>query len=158
TTLDAQGGLRLTTNGAPGLTAWDTDTDFANGVTHQGVVFPPIGVGTLARTGSGPAATLSLPTTLLPLTPDPAGTVLGPTPSTAEDSITVDAPTLERVGPTYTMWYSGTPEDGGPPAIFIATSTNGTTWVRANGGAPVLQGTPSAFDQDGVYGPDVVYD
>jgi len=158
TTLDAQGGLRLTTNGAPGVTAWDTDTDFANGITHQNVLFPPIGVGTLARMGSGPAATLSLPTTLLPLTPDAAGTVLGPTPSTALDSDNVDDPTLAKVGSTYTMWYSGTPEDGGPHAIFIATSTNGTTWVRGNGGAPVLQGTASAFDQDGVYGPDVVYD
>ena len=158
TTLDAQGGLRLTTNGAPGVTAWDTDTDFANGITHQNVLFPPIGVGTLARTGSGPAATLSLPTTLLPLTPDAAGPVLGPTPSTALDSDNVDDPTLAKVGSTYTMWYSGTPEDGGPPAIFIATSTNGTTWVRGNGGAPVLQGTASAFDQDGAYGPDVVYD
>src|SRR5262245_55991733 len=66
TTLDAQGGLRLATNGAPGFTAWDTDTDFANGITHQGVTFPPVGVGTLARTGAGPAATLGLPTTLLP--------------------------------------------------------------------------------------------
>jgi predicted GH43/DUF377 family glycosyl hydrolase len=158
TTLDAQGGLRLTTNGAPGLTAWDTDTDFANGITHQGVVFPPVGVGTLTRSGSGPAATLGLPTTLLPLTPDAANPILGPTASTALDSDNVDDPTLAKVGPTYVMWYSGTPEDGGPPAIFIATSTNGTTWVRGNGGAPVLQGTPSAFDQDGVYGPDVVYD
>jgi len=158
TTLDAQGGLRLTTNGAPGVTSWDTDTDFANGVTHQGVLFPPIGVGTLARTGSGPAATLSLPTTLLPLNPDPAGSTLGPTPSAALDSDNVDDPTLTKIGSVYTMWYSGTPEDGGPPAIFIATSTNGTAWVRGNGGAPVLQATPSAFDQDGVYGPDVVYD
>ena len=158
TTLDAQGGLRLTTNGAPGVTAWDTDTDFANGITHQGVLFPPIGVGTLARTGSGPAATLSLPTTLLPLSPDPASPVLEPTASTALDSDNVDDPTLVKVGSIYTMWYSGTPEDGGPSAVFVATSTDGTTWVRGNGGAPVLQGTPSAFDQDGVYGPDVVYD
>src|SRR5512132_531523 len=65
TTVDAQGGLRLTTNGTAGVTAWDADTDFTNGVTHQGVTFPPIGVGTLARTGGGPAATLSLPLTLL---------------------------------------------------------------------------------------------
>ena len=158
TTLDAQGGLRLTTNGTAGVTAWDTDTDFASGVTHQGVAFPPIGVGTLARSGSGPAATLSLPTTLLPLSPDAAGPVLGPTASAVLDSDSVDDPTLAKVGTTYTMWYSGTPEDGGPSAIFIATSTNGTTWVRGNSGAPVVQATSSAFDQDGVYGPDVVYD
>ena len=82
----------------------------------------------------------------------------GPTASTALDSDNVDDPALAKVGSTYVMWYSGTPEDGGPPAIFIATSTNGTTWTRGNGGAPVLQGTPLSFDQDGVFGPDVVYD
>ena len=158
TTLDAQGGLRLTTNGTPGVTAWDTDTDFANGVSHQGVTFPPVGVGTLARTGTGPAATLSLPTTLLPLSQDAANPVLGPTASTALDSDNVDDPALAKVGSTYVMWYSGTPEDGGPSAIFVATSTNGTTWTRGNGGAPVLEGSPLSFDQDGVYGPDVVYD
>jgi predicted GH43/DUF377 family glycosyl hydrolase len=157
TTLDAQGGLRLTTNGMPGVTAWDTDTDFANGVTHQGVTFPPIGVGTLSRTGSGTAATLSLPLTLLPLTQD-AGPVIGPTASAALDSDNVDDPSLAKVGSTYVMWYSGTPEDGGRSAIFVATSTNGTTWARGNGGAPVLQGSPLSFDADGVYGPDVVYD
>ncbi|MEP6909516.1 MAG: hypothetical protein ABI896_03680, partial [Actinomycetota bacterium] len=43
-------------------------------------------------------------------------------------------------------------------AIFRATSTDGVAWTRANGGAPVMQATPSAFDADGVYGPDVVYD
>src|SRR5215510_16385440 len=158
TTLDAQGGLRLATNGAPGFTAWDTDTDFANGITHQGVTFPPVGVGTLARTGAGPAATLGLPTTLLPLAVDSTNPILGPTTSTALDSDNVDDPTLAKIGSTYLMWYSGTPEDGGPSAIFIATSTNGTTWTRGNGGAPVLQGSPLSFDQDGVYGPDVVYD
>jgi predicted GH43/DUF377 family glycosyl hydrolase len=158
TTLDAQGGLRLTTNGTPGVTSWDTDTEFANGITHQGVVFPPVGVGTLARSGSGPAATLSLPTTLLPVTLDAANPILRPAASTALDSDNVDDPALAKVGSTYVMWYAGMPEDGGPPAIFVATSTNGTTWTRGNGGAPVLQGTPLSFDQDGTYGPDVVYD
>ncbi|HEY3051474.1 MAG TPA: hypothetical protein VGJ40_07075 [Gaiellaceae bacterium] len=158
TTLDALGGLRLTTNGTAGATAWDTSTDFDSGVTHQGVTFPPIGVRTLTRNGSGPGATLSLPMTLLPLTLDAANPILGPTPSTALDSDNVDDAALAKVGTTYVMWYSGTPEDGGRPAIFIATSTNGTTWTRANGGAPVLQGTGLGFDQDGVYGPDVVYD
>jgi predicted GH43/DUF377 family glycosyl hydrolase len=158
TTLDAQGGLRLTTNGAPGATAWDSDGDFDNGVTFQSVTFPPVGVRTLTRSGSGPGATLSLPTTLLPLALDAANPVLGPTPSAALDSDNVDDSALAKVGSTYVMWYSGTPEDGGRSAIFRATSTDGTTWTRSNGGAPVLQATPGAFDQDGVFGPDVVYD
>jgi predicted GH43/DUF377 family glycosyl hydrolase len=158
TTLDAQGGLRLTTNGVAAANTWDTETDFDTGITFQNVPFPPVGVRTLTRLGSGSGATLSLPTTLLPLTPDAANPVLGPTASTALDSDNVDDPALAKVGTTYVMWYSGTPEDGGRPALFIATSTDGLTWTRGNGGAPVLQGTASAFDHDGVYGADVVYD
>ncbi|HMJ01228.1 MAG TPA: hypothetical protein VK488_15455 [Gaiellaceae bacterium] len=158
TTLDAQGGLRLTTNGAPSVTPWDSNTDFDNGITYQSVLFPPVGVGTLVRNGTGAAATLGLPTTLLPLGLDAANPVLRPTASPVLDSDNVDDPALAKVGSTYTMWYSGTSEDGGKPAIFIATSSDGVTWARANGGAPVMQATPGAFDGDGAYGPDVVYD
>src|SRR5262245_13994893 len=158
TTLDAQGGLRLTTNGAPGVTAWDTHTDFDSGITFQSVTFPPVGVRTLTRNGSGPGAALGLPTTLLPLTLDSANPVLGPTASIMLDSDNVDDPALAKVGSTYVMWYSGTAEDGSRPALFSATSTDGLTWTRAAGGAPVLQGTPAAFDQDGVYGAEVIYD
>jgi len=158
TTLDALGGLRLTTNGAPSLTPWDTNTDFDNGITHQSVSFPPVGVRTLVRNGTGAGATLGLPTTLLPLGLDAANPVLRPAAATVLDGDNVDDPALAKVGSTYVMWYSGTSEDGGKPAIFIATSSDGVTWARANGGAPVMQGTVAAFDGDGVYGPDVVYD
>jgi predicted GH43/DUF377 family glycosyl hydrolase len=158
TTLDALGGLRLTTNGVPVVTPWDSDADFDNGVTHQSVPFPPVGVRTLVRSGAGPGAMLGLPTTLLPLGLDAANPVLRPTAATVLDSDNVDDAALAKVGLTYVMWYSGTSEDGGKPAIFKATSSDGVTWARANGGAPVLQGTPSAFDEHGVYGPDVVYD
>ncbi len=156
TTLDALGGLRLTTNGVPSATPWDSDTDFDNGITYQSVNFPPVGVRTLVRNGAGPAATLGLPTTLLPLSLDPANPILGPAASAALDSDNVDDPALTKVGATYVMWYSGTAEDGSSSAIFRATSSDGLTWTR--GGAPVLQGTPGAFDENGVYGPDVVYD
>ena len=158
TTLDALGGLRLQTNGVPITTAWDTNTDFTNGVNFESLLFPPLGVSTLALNGSGSAATLSLPTTPLPLTPDPANPVLSPTAAAVLDNDNVDDPALAKVGTTYYMWYSGTAEDGAPTAIFLATSTNGTAWTRANGGNPVLRGTPGAFDEDGAYGADVVYD
>jgi predicted GH43/DUF377 family glycosyl hydrolase len=158
TTLDALGGLRLTTNGTPVATAWDTDTDFDSGINFQATLFPPLGVGTLQRTGTGTAATLQLPPTLLPLIPDATLPVLGPTASAVLDSDNVDDPTVVKVGTTYYMWYTGTPEDGGGSKIFLATSSDGTTWTRANGGTPVLQGTAGAFDQNGVYGADVVYD
>lgn len=158
TTLDAQGGLRLATNGVPVTTAWDTDTDFVNGVNFQAMLFPSVGVSTLAVSGSGTAAGLTLPATPLPLTPDGANPVLQPTSATVLDNDSVDDPTLAKVGSTYYMWYSGTSEDGQRPAIFLATSVNSTTWARANGGNPVLQGSAGAFDEDGVYGADVVYD
>jgi predicted GH43/DUF377 family glycosyl hydrolase len=158
TTLDALGGLRLTTNGAPSATLWDGNTDFDNGVTYQNVVFPPVGVRTLVRNGTGTGATLGLPTTLLPLGPDPANPVLRPTAATVLDNDNVDDAALAKIGSTYVMWYSGTSEDGGKPAVFMATSSDGLTWTRGNSGAPVLQGTPAAFDGDGVYGPDVLYD
>src|SRR5262245_61208652 len=158
TTLDALGGLRLATNGAATTTSWDTDADFDNGVNFQSLLFSPVGVSTLERSATGTAAKLGLPPTLLPLTPDSANPVLRPATSGVLDGDGVDDPALAKVGTTYYMWYSGTAEDGGGPALFLATSTNGTIWVRANGGAPVLQGTAGAFDEDGVYGGDVVYD
>jgi predicted GH43/DUF377 family glycosyl hydrolase len=158
TTLDALGGLRLATNGTPTSSIWDTDTDFNNGISYQSTLFPPVGVSTLQTTGTGAAATLTLPSTPFPLTPDAADPVLGPTSSTVGDGDNVDDPTVVKVGTTYDMWYTGYAEDGSAPAIFLATSTDASTWVRANGGNPVLQGTAGAFDADGVYGADVVYE
>jgi predicted GH43/DUF377 family glycosyl hydrolase len=158
TTLDALGGLRLVTNGTPFVTPWDTDTDFANGVSYQSQSFPPVGVSTLQTSGTGASATLKLPSTPLPLTPDAANPVLGPTASTVGDGDDVDDPTVVKVGTTYDMWYTGYREDGSAPALFLATSADGVNWVRGNGGNPVLQGTAGAFDADGVYGADVVYD
>ena len=158
TTLDALGGLRLTTNGSPTTTQWDSHTDFDNGITHESVTYPAVGVRTLVRSGTGAAATLGLPTTLLPLTPDTASPVLAPTASAALDNDNVDDPAVAKVGSTYVMWYSGTSDDGRAPVIFMATSADGTNWTRANGGAPVLQGTPSSFDENGIHGPEVLYD
>jgi hypothetical protein len=158
TTLDALGGLRLATNGTSFVTPWDTDTDFDNGVSYQSQLFPPVGVSTLQTSGTGASATLNLPSTPLPLTPDSADPVLGPTASTVGDGDDVDDPTVVKVGTTYDMWYTGYPEDGSAPAIYLATSADGVNWVRGNGGNPVLQATAGAFDADGVYGADVVYD
>jgi predicted GH43/DUF377 family glycosyl hydrolase len=158
TALDAQGGLRLATNGAPAVSTWNTDSDFATGVTYQSLLFGPVGVSTLATSGTGTAAALTLPATALPLTTDGADPVLSPTAATVGDGDNVDDPTLVKVGSAYDMWYTGTAEDGSAPAIFLATSSDGTTWTRANGNAAVLQGTPGAFDANGVSGADVVYD
>ena len=146
------------TNGVPATTTWDTDTDFTNGVNFQALLFPSVGVSTLAVSGAGAPAALTLPSTPLPLTSDPANPVLQPTSAAVLDNDGVDDPSLAKVGATYYMWYAGTSEDGRAAAIFLATSSNATVWARANGGNPVLQGTSGTFDQNGVYGADVVYD
>jgi predicted GH43/DUF377 family glycosyl hydrolase len=158
TTLDALGGLRLVTNGTPATSTWDTDSDFNNGINYQSTPFPPVGVSTLQTSGAGVAATLTLPSTPLPLSPDAANPVLDPTASAVGDGDDVDDPTVVKVGTTYDMWYTGYAEDGSAPAIFLATSADGVNWVRANSGSPVLQGMAGAFDADGVFGADVVYD
>jgi predicted GH43/DUF377 family glycosyl hydrolase len=158
TELGALGGLRLTTNGTPTSTVWDTDTQFDVGVAHESVTFPPVGMSTLARSGTGPASTLGLPTTLLPLTRDPANPVLLPGSPVALDNDSVDDPSVIRDGSTYAMYYSATAEDGSGPAIFRVTSTDGKTWTRPVTNDPVLEGTAGAFDEEGVYGPDVVYE
>jgi predicted GH43/DUF377 family glycosyl hydrolase len=158
TTLDALGGLRLGTNGAPTTTPWDSDVDFNTGVGYQSATFGPVGVRTLATSGTGAAAALQLPATMLPLTLDDSNPVVRPASAAVGDNDGVDDPRVAKVGSTYVMWYSGTAEDGSGPAIFMATSSDGLAWTRANGGKPVLQGTLGAFDADGVYGPDIIYD
>lgn len=157
TTLDAQGGLRLTTNGVPVSTSWDTDTDFDSGITHQSVPFAPVGVGTLTRSGSGTGAMLGLPTSQYPLQRN-AQAVLAPPNSVQGDNDNVTDPSVIKVGSTYIMYYSGTAEDGSASKIFQANSPDGQTWTRANGGLPVLAGTVGAFDENGVSGPEVAYD
>jgi predicted GH43/DUF377 family glycosyl hydrolase len=157
TELGALGGLRLTTNGTPVSTVWDTDTQLDGGVSHESVTFPPVGASTLARSGTGPTASLGLPTTLLPLTRDNANPVLLPSSPVALDNDSVDDPSVIKAGSTYTMFYSATAEDGSGPAIFRVTSTDGKVWTRPVPNDPVLEGTPGAFDEHGVYGPDVLY-
>jgi predicted GH43/DUF377 family glycosyl hydrolase len=157
TELGALGGLRLTTNGAPTATVWDNDTQFDGGVAHESVTFPPVGVSTLARSGTGPASLLGLPASLLPLTRDAANPVLGPSSPVALDNDSVDDPSVIREGSTYAMYYSATAEDGSGPAIFRVTSTDGKTWTRSVTNDPVLEGTAGAFDEEGTYGPDVIY-
>jgi len=75
----------------------------------------------------------------------------------ALDNDSVDDPSVIKVGATYAMYYSATAEDGSGPAIFHATSSDGKFWTRAAPNDSVLEGTPDAFDEHGVYGPDVLY-
>jgi predicted GH43/DUF377 family glycosyl hydrolase len=156
TSLDALGGLRLDTNGALTSKLWDTDGQFAAGDS----LFPRIGVSTLATTGTGAAATLTLPTTPLPLTPDPANPVLGPTVGAVPDGDSVGGPSVIKPGPTsYVMYYTGSAEPGGPTVILRASSTDGKAWTRAaTPNTAVLSPTPGSFDEKGVGAPDVRFD
>ncbi|HEX6228932.1 MAG TPA: hypothetical protein VFZ41_05655 [Solirubrobacterales bacterium] len=161
TTLDTFGGLRLKTSGTPSTTSWDTAADLDTGITWDSVPFAPVGLRTLETDisgGNGGPARLVLPPTLLPLEPDGANPVLSPAPASVLDNDNIDDPAVAKVGSTYLMWYSGTAEDGDGPAIFLAESSDGQTWARANGGTPVLAGDPGAFDEHGVFGPDVIHD
>jgi predicted GH43/DUF377 family glycosyl hydrolase len=148
--LDPLGGIRLATNGTPTAATWDTDTEFGTG---------RVGISTLATTGAaGTPSELTLPQTFLALTADSQNPVLSMTASTSEDSDNVDDPAVQKIGSSYVMWYSGTAEDGSGPAIFEATSSNGKNWTRANGGDPVMVGGTGAFDEHGVFAPQVIYD
>jgi predicted GH43/DUF377 family glycosyl hydrolase len=157
TSVDALGGLRLNTDGAASSTAWDSDADFDSGITYQSTAFPPVGLSTLKRIGSGAGATLQLPASPFAISSD-SFAVLSPTASAVGDGDNVEDPSVIKVGAGYVMYYSGSSEDGQSPAIFQATSTDGVAWTRANGGAPVLSPTSGAFDQYGDTGPEVVYD
>src|SRR4029453_3814206 len=157
TELVALGGLRLTTNGAPVSALWDTDSQFDAGITHDSVLFPPVGLSTLARSGTGAAASLGLPASQLSLSRDNANPVLGPSASVEPDNDSVDDPSVIKVGSTYTMYYSAIAEGGGASAIFRVTSTDGKVWTRPVSNHVVLEPTPGAFDENGIYGPAVLY-
>jgi len=99
------------------------------------------------------------PTTPLPLTPDPASPVLGPTTSLVLDGDNVGGPAVIKVGATYVMYYTGSAEAGGPTVILRATSTDGKAWTRvATPNTAVLTPSAGAFDEKGVGSPDVRYD
>ncbi len=63
-------------------------------------------------------------------------------------------------GGSYHMWYTGVSSTWRWEGFGYATSTNGATWVRQNGGAPVLTSRPGLglFDDDRIIGPFVLID
>ena len=67
-------------------------------------------------------------------------------------------PSVYFDGATYHMWYAGRENAGHKNKIGYATSSDGISWTRQNGGNPVLVGTGGTFDAVGVYGPMVIFD
>jgi predicted GH43/DUF377 family glycosyl hydrolase len=160
TEIDTFGGLRLVTDGAVTDAVWDTDAHFTSGVPYEAKTFTPLPGGSLTVADTGAPAKLTLPASHLPLTPAGAPNLL-PTASTWRDSDSVSDPAVVKADATYVLFYAAVAEDGTGPAIFRLTSSNGTSFTRPADAAqhtPVLTGTPGEFDENGVYGPDVVYD
>ncbi len=76
----------------------------------------------------------------------------------AFDNASIATPWVIKDGVTYKMWYSGKSQDG-RWRIGYATSSNGLTWNRGNGGNPVLdRGGIARFDGGGVAYPSVIKD
>lgn len=62
-------------------------------------------------------------------------------------------------GSTYKMWYSGLKASDSKYRIGYATSSDGTTWTRQNGGNAVLDlGASGKFDVGGLLYPTVIYE
>ena len=77
---------------------------------------------------------------------------------TAFDNVSIATPWVIKDGATYKMWYSGKSQDG-RWRIGYATSTDGVTWTRQNGGNPVFdRGLVARFDGGGVAYPSVIKD
>jgi hypothetical protein len=69
-------------------------------------------------------------------------------------------PSVIRVGATYYLYYTGAAEDHAfGNSIGVATSPDGLTWTRANGGRPIVEPAHDVH-RDNVYGagqPSAVY-
>jgi len=76
------------------------------------------------------------------------------------DGVHTCDPSVIRVGGTYYLYYTGAAGDHAlGNSIGLATSTDGLTWTRANGGAPILNPSHDTH-RDNSYGagqPAVVY-
>ena len=75
------------------------------------------------------------------------------TRATTADNVYFNYPFVLKVGGSYMMWYTSGNK------IYLATSPDGATWSRANGGSPVLSPSTSlAWEAYGVYSASVLYD
>lgn len=74
------------------------------------------------------------------------------------DDWLVKDPCIVKVGSTYYLFYAGNGESGGDYSIGYATSTNGLDFTRQSVDNPILAGTATEWDEDGVKFPQVYYD
>jgi predicted GH43/DUF377 family glycosyl hydrolase len=74
----------------------------------------------------------------------------------AWDSGTVYSPSIYYNGTTFGMWYSGLDRSLSTPQIGLATSPDGSTWVRSSLNPVLSPGSFGAWDSAGVEHPNVV--
>ena len=90
----------------------------------------------------------------------PPSPVLEPVDALSVDGYSVGGMSVQRVsgdGDKYYMWYAGVPENEFAQRIYLATSTDGTTWTKEP--APVLDlGAAGSFDSRQLTKPSVIYD
>ena len=150
--IDALGGLRMATNGTATAATWTSAADFTTPAAPLG---PVVGMSTLDA--STLAGTLRLPTTPLAFRRVAAGPVLEPVDALSVDGFGVGGMSVQRVAGVYYMWYAGVPENEFAQRIYLATSADGTTWIKEP--APVLDlGAAGSFDSRQLTKPSVIYD
>lgn len=72
------------------------------------------------------------------------------------EELEVGLPCIIHQGGTYKMWYTGQDRSGNY-AIGYATSPDGINWTRY-GSNPIFTPTIGTWDEDGVYGSEVLFD
>ena len=150
--IDALGGLRMATNGTATPASWTSTADFTSPAAPLG---PLVGQSTLDASTVG--GTLRLPAAPFAFRSAQDDPVLEPVDPLSVDGYGVGGMSVQRVGTTYYMWYSGVPENEYSQRIYLATSSDGITWTKEPN--PVLGlGAPGAFDSRQLTKPSVIYD
>lgn len=74
------------------------------------------------------------------------------------DSTHAKYPCVLKVGDEWWMWYNGRSDNAFTGSVGLATSADGLTWTKQNGGDPVLKHGPTgAFDSTKVDHPAVLF-
>jgi predicted GH43/DUF377 family glycosyl hydrolase len=76
-------------------------------------------------------------------------------PAGGWESLNLGSPSVLKDGSLFRMWYMGT--TGVSPEIGLAESNDGVSWIRY-GGNPVISGSTSFWDKEGIIGVFVMED